>query len=145
MPFEISTRDSKAAAERGIVVPWEDPETKEGIVDEEGRAVSFTLLGGDADKVVAKTDKNLNKFFEGLSKGRKNDRRAQESREELIGRLSVATIAWTANWTFDGQVLECSEFNARKVYSDPRFRWLLDQMQTVVDDRARFFVKSSTS
>lgn len=145
MPFEISTRDSKAAAERGIVVQWEDPETKEGIADEAGNAVSFTLLGGDADKVVAKSDKNLNKFFEGMSKGRKNDRRAQESRDELIGRLAIATIAWTDNWTLDGVVLECNEYNARKVYGDPRFRWLLDQMQAVIDDRARFFVKSSTS
>lgn len=145
MPFEISTRDSKAAAERGIVVPWEDPETKEEIVDEDGTAVTFTLVGGDADKVAAKTDKNLNKFFDRLSKGRKNDRRAQESREELIDRLAAATIAWSPNWTYDGQVLECNEHNARKVYSDPRFRWLLEQMQGVVDDRARFFTKSSTS
>lgn len=147
MAFEINTRDSKAASERGIIVPWEDPETKEPVVDEDGNPVTCTLVGGDADKVVAKTDKNLNKFFDRLYKGqgRKNDKRAQESREELIDRVAAATVAWSSNWTYDGAVLECNEQNARRLYSDPRFRWLLEQMQLVVDDRARFFTKSSTS
>lgn len=143
MPFEISSRDSKAAAERGIIVQWEDPETKEGVFDEEGQPVTFTLVGGDAARVQAKTDKNLNKFFTRISKGQKNE--AKETREELVDRLAAATTAWSSNWTYDGAVLECSEANARRVYSDPRFRWLLEQMQGVVDDRSRFFTKSSTS
>jgi hypothetical protein len=145
MPFEISTRDSKAVAERGIVVPWIDPETKEIVVDEKGVQVSCTLLGGDAGVVAAKSDKNFNKFWDKLSKGQKDNDRAAESRETTITRLSVATTSWTPNWTYDGEILPCNEQNARKVYGDPRFRWLLDQLAVVIDDRARFFGESSTS
>lgn len=145
MPFEISTRDSKAAAERGIVVPWIDPQTKEVCVDENGVVVSCTLLGGDAAKVVEKSEKDINQYFDRLSKGQKKNDRATENRATTITRLAAATVSWTDNWTYEGEVLPCNEQNARKVYSDPRFRWLLDQLAVVIDDRARFFGESSTS
>ncbi len=144
MAFELSTRDGKAAAERGLVVAWEDPETKEQIVDENGKIVSFTLLGGDAGKVRAKSKKNLNKHIAAIRKGRDSDAPAEEIEQDEIGKLSVATIAWSDNWTFDGETLACNEHNARKVYSDPRFLWLTEQMTRVLADRARFFAKSST-
>lgn len=142
--FDLGIPDTKAAAERGIVVPIMDPARPgEQLKNAVGEPLSITILGSDAEKVKERDRKTLDKVFENVRK-KKDQGGAKESEQEQINRLAAATVAWTFK-TPDGKPVECSEQNARAIYGDPRYPYLIEQLQQKIDDRAAFFATASDS
>lgn len=144
-PFDLSTLDTKAPAERGIVVELENPfDPTTPFVDDAGVPYSWTILGSDAGKVRAIARKRLDRMLTLLRKNRDpGDAEANEAAD--IDRLAAATLAWHLP-PIDGQPApEPNEHSARKILSDPRFPWIAEQLTKAMGDRARFFSKSSTS
>lgn len=142
MATDFSALDTKTAAEQGTVVELEGPDEKP-LLDAEGKPYWIRLMGGDAPKIRAKHRKSLDRTFEKIRKG-KSPGGVEESERDTIERLAAATLEWHVP-TLDGVALECNEANARKLYSDARFPWLVEQLQKRMDDRAGFFAQSSTS
>jgi len=58
--------------------------------------------------------------------------------DESQGELVARTLAWT-NLVLDGSELPCTPENAAKVYGDPRFFWLRNQVANAAGDNQRFF------
>ena len=139
--FDLSTLDTKSAAEEGTVVELEHPFTPEiPFVDDDGVPYSITILGNDAGKVRTKERKQLDRYLEAIRKNRSpGDAEAGEA--DTIDKLAAATIAWHLP-PVDGKVLECKENVARNLYADPRFRWIPEQLSKAIGDRSRFFKKS---
>lgn len=145
MPFDLATRDTKAAAESGIVVHLKDPATDEPMFGDGEEPVTITILGSDAAKIRAKSHHSLDQAFAKLKKkGDSTEGRSEEIERETVKLLAAATIAWTG-FVVDGSPMECNEPNARKLYSDPRFPWIVEQLRKVMDDRAAFFQKGSSN
>jgi hypothetical protein len=142
--FDLNTLDTKTAAEQGIVVELENPLTPEKpFVDDDGAPYSITILGGDAGKVRQKDRKQLNRILTAIRKNKDADAEAGE--QDNIDRLAAATLAWHLP-ALDGETLPApTEHSARKLYSDPRFPWIIEQLTKAIGDRARFFKKSSSS
>jgi len=142
--FDLNTLDTKTAAEEGLVVELENPfEPEKPFVDDDGVPYSITILGGDAGKVRTKEKKQLNRILTAIRKGKDSDAEAGE--QDNIDKLAAATLAWHLP-TLDGETFPPpTEHLARKLYSDPRFPWIIEQLTKRIGDRSRFFKKSSPS
>ena len=77
--------------------------------------------------------------------------RNPELTDEMIDQLGVdclaaVTLAWESNYPdnptayleVDGKALVCNAQNAAKIYADPRFEWLVDQLDAFVGNRRNF-------
>jgi hypothetical protein len=136
----LSMFDTKAASEAGIVV-----ELEEIGLDDDGKPYFWTILGMDAGKVVDKDRKNLSRYLTALRKN-KDAGNAEVSEKENIDKLAASTIAWHLPPIEPNDPEPVvSEQNARKILSDPRFRWIVRKLTKAQSDDSDFFVKSSTS
>lgn len=137
--LDLSMFDTKAASEAGIVV-----ELDELPLDDAGKPYSITILGMDAEKIVEKDQKTLDRYIKLIRKNRDpGDTKAGE--QENIDKLAEATIAWHLP-PVDGAPLPTpTKPIALKLYSDPRFRWIVRKLTKRQGDESGFFVKSSTS
>ena len=69
------------------------------------------------------------------SRSKRNRIDAESIEAEAIEVLIACTLDW-ANVAFEGEVLECTKANIRKVYT--AFPWVREQVDEFVDDRANF-------
>lgn len=142
--FDLGIPDTKAAAERGIDVPITDPANPgQPLNNAVGEPLVITILGGDAEKVRNRDRKTLDRVLENIRK-RKDQGGAKETEQEQIDRLAAATVAWTFK-TPDGVAVPCTEPNAKAIYGDPRYPYLIEQLQQKIDDRAALFQTRSDS
>lgn len=143
-PIDLGAFDTKSAAERGIKVELENPFTNLPFLDDEKKPYFIRILGGDADKVREKSRKQLDKYIELIRKNQSpGDSLAGEA--DNIDKLSIATIEWYLP-PLDGQPMPPASVSAaRKLYSDPRFPWIVEQVTKAINDRTRFFSQSSSS
>lgn len=63
-----------------------------------------------------------------------------EDEEDNLELLVACALGW--NLTSKGQPLEFNEANVRKVLTDPKRRWLRDQVQAGFDERENFIARS---
>lgn len=143
--------DSKAASESGIMI-----ELDEIGLDEEGKPYFITVMGDDAAAVVDDDRKRTNKRNAHIRKTRKIIEDAEENEAGLIDKLAKATRTWhlpplkACSWFTPPDGVEaseplCSERNARNLYGDSRFRWILRKVAAGQGDESGFFVKRSPS
>lgn len=136
----LSMFDTKAASEAGIVV-----ELDEIGPDDEGKPYFWTILGMDAGKVVDKDRKQLNRVLTAIRRN-KDAGDAEVGERDNIDKLALATIAWHLPPIDEGEGEPVvSEQAARKILSDPRFRWIVRKLTKKQNEDFDFFVKSSTS
>jgi hypothetical protein len=123
-----------AKADEGAVLQLVHPDTQEVI-----EGVTITLLGQDSKvyrKIhLAKQQAALNR----MSKGKRaTDLKAEQLQESVIDDLVKLTVAWTGFEDGD-EFLECTQENARAIYSDEGLNWIKEQAEEFVADRANFF------
>lgn len=143
-PFDFGNLDTKSAAEGGTVLPLDNPFTNEPLVDSDGKAVTITLLGLDSAKIRGIARKLNDKRMTDIRRGRNTEYDSEIVDAEKAQLYAAATVAWEGI-KLDGAVLECNEKNARRLYGDPRFPWLVEQIDRAIADRQRFFKKASPS
>lgn len=141
MSLDLSTFDTKTAAEAGTFVHLESPATGEPLYDDASQPIGITILGGDSEKVRRELRKISDRKIERIRKGQSLPD-AEASRKEDIAVMAAATVSWQG-LVVDGVALECTESAARKLYGDPRFPWIMEQLEKVLGDRKRFFATSS--
>ena len=137
--MDLSKLDTLAPAESGTVVELEHPVTGEPIPD-----TSITLRGEDSHAVRNVIRKQHDRRIEKMRKGKGAMSDSASLESEQVEKLVAATIDWKGI-ELDGEPLPFSAPNARKLYSDPRFPWLVEQVQTAMLDRERFFTNGSKS
>lgn len=137
--IDLNQFDTKAASEAGIVV-----ELDEIGLDDDGKPYFIRIMGVDAPKVVEKDRKQLNRVLTAIRKNR-DAGDAEVGEKDNIDKLAAGTLEWHLP-PVDGEVLPPpTEHVARKLYSDPRFRWIPRKLTKAQNDESGFFVKSSTS
>lgn len=142
MAFDLGLPDAKAAAERGIPVDIMDPaDADKPLFTPKGEPLVIHIIGADSAKVRKKTRTTLDKHFERIRKGKPSGG-AEESEQEVIDRLAAATLSWNFV-TPSGEPVACTEENAKAIYGDPRYPYLVEQLDKAIGDRSRFFATSS--
>ena len=142
--LDLGAFDTKAAAERGIRVELLNPFTNLPFVDDEKKPFFIRILGSDAAKVREKNLKQLDKYIEAIRKNQ-NPGDALAGESDNIDKLAIATLEWYLP-PLDGQPMPAASVSAaRKLYSDPRFPWLVEQLTKAINDRTLFFDSSSSS
>lgn len=56
-----------------------------------------------------------------------------------VDAVLAATVDWQGIEDEDGQPLPFNEANGRRIYSDPGFKWIADQVNAASGERRRFF------
>jgi hypothetical protein len=137
--LDLKSLDTQAPAESGTDVELEHPATGDPLKNDDGSKWIITVRGIDSKAVKDVQKKQQNRFSERLRKrGQFGD--AESNEKEQVERLVAATIGWKG-LIMDGAQYEFSRENAEKLYGDPRFPWIVEQVNAAMVDRKRFFSK----
>lgn len=139
---DLASLDTLSPAEQGAVVELENPVTGEIIYGDDMKPWSITIRGEDSASVRQVVRKQHDKRSEKIRKGRDWGFDSETIESETIDKLVAATIGWSG-LVLDGKPFEYSVANARKLYGDERFPWIVEQVQKAMGDRKRFFKKAS--
>jgi len=145
MSFDLTQLDTQTPADHGAVVELENPFTNDPLADDDGKLVTWTLRGEDSPAVRKVVRRQQDKRNERIQKGRGADLDAATLEGQTVERLLAATITYSDNWALDGNPLPYTQENARKLLTDPRFSWLVEQLTRAMGDRRRFLPTGSTT
>lgn len=118
------------------VLTLRHPATHAVLTDEGGKPIAMTVCGTDSETYLAAQRTVLNKR---LSRRNRTPLTAEEIEDEAIDIIAKCVVSWNGI-VLDGDLLVCSPENVRKVLS--RFRWIKEQVDEFINDRANF-VKAS--
>jgi len=121
--MDLTQLDVKAASEKGAVLTIKHPMTGEPL-----EGVTITVIGRDSPSVRAA----MLEIERRKAKGETIDRD-----EEGLELLSSVVKGWEGI-EFEGQPLEFSKANARKLFSDPRTEWIGEQVGPFALSRRNF-------
>jgi hypothetical protein len=68
----------------------------------------------------------------------------EEEEQEQIDKIARYTLGWSG-LTIGGQAVPYSRQAAQQLYSDPKRRWLRDQVRAALDERERFIKRSASN
>lgn len=95
--------------------------------------VQIEIAGKDSDLYQEEFKKYRKKLF-----SQDKDEVGIAATRKLIAEfLAKITISWE-NVTWEEEPMECSYDNAYKLYSDPAYKWLRDQVDDFASDRGNF-------
>lgn len=138
--YDLAELNMASDAEQGYELRLVHPKTDE-VLD-----LTITVLGSDSDAYQDTLRELQRKRAREATKGRRiklllsPDEQYADATELLV----AATTGW-ANMTVDGKPLEFSPANARTVYTDRRWRWIREQVDAAINDRANFLPKAASS
>jgi hypothetical protein len=126
---------------------YEDVELGEVVVKDpmtgNSTGVVFTLAGPEHParrKLRMAAQRRIQRALE--KTGRIVTRDPEEQEEDETELLVAATLGWKG-LASGGKPLPFSREAAHKVYTDPKRRWLRDQIKTALEERERFMQRSA--
>lgn len=130
--LDLSQFDTVPAANQGQVMEVLHPATNQPLLDDEDNPVTITLAGIDSDvfRKAQRAATNRRLAMKGRTKIT-----ADELETDALETLVACTLGWSGIG-MNGEALECNHANIRKVYTE--FRWLREQVDEFVGDRAAF-------
>ena len=124
----------------GSVMTLRHPATDEVISDDKGKPMTITLVGTDSDQYR----KEVKRRFSELQ--RNKGRKAQSvdlgaAEQKAVELLTCCTV--DCHIVFDGKAVALADIG--KIYAEPKLRWLREQAEAFVADRANFINSSKAS
>lgn len=136
----MSSLNTTNLADEGVWMEVEDAEG-EPFLDDGGNIVRIKLLGSTSKVVRQRRRKNEAATIQNIQKRRKlSENDIAKSERDNLEIAIAATLAWEGV-ELDGENLECTPANVRKVYSVADV--LLDQVKDYINDTSRFTKASS--
>lgn len=122
MSFDIASMDTRSKSEAGVAMPILHPKTLAPILNSDNKPVTITLKGRDSTAFTnAQREMNQRRAdMEGRGIPYDDD---SFDRDRLM-LICACTVDWNFD-SMDGQSFPYSEDNARKLWSDGRWKWLL--------------------
>ena len=130
--MDLGNLDTVAVSEKGATLYLTHPDTGEPLHCDDGTPMTIEVLGMDSKTYRNKVDSLQNKRW---SSGRMR-MTAQRNEVDAVEILASCTITW--NIQLRGNKVEPSPDNYRQVYKNPGLRWLRDQVDNFMGDRANF-------
>lgn len=138
--FDLDT----LATDGSITLPLEQP-NGEHVRGSDGKPVTFDIVSVDDERYRRVYRRVLDEKTQ-ENRGRRPKRMGAAEMERESARLVAATIVgWSDNFSWGGQPFRYSEANAQKLMAEPRLRWIQEWVDSIANDRERFFGKPSTT
>lgn len=147
--MSLASLNFATAANEGRTMIVQHPVDRTALLDANKNPVTIDLLGRDSDTFVAGENAARNRAVEQITAGAKFSAAAAD--EEAAGSLARATTGWSGipqGWidgTEDETPAKFSFENAKKLYLNRGVRWLRDQADKFIGDRANFLPASPTA
>jgi hypothetical protein len=125
----------------GATIALRHPVSNEPLVDDKG-PLTIDIVGVDSPKFQARQRLLTNKRL-ATSGNRKSKLTAEDLEEEGIATVAACITGWSANIELDKKPLEFSRANAKLLIT--RLRWIGEQVDLAIADRANFLKASPTS
>jgi hypothetical protein len=137
--IDLSIFDTKTEADRGYKLDITDIRT--------GQPSGFwvRILGIDSEAIQAQMRQYRERVLEGLRRDARTTKTQDEIEAEALERLVVATTGWAEGATIDGQAFPFSRENAQKLYTDPRFPHVREQVERGIQNRVNFLRAPASS
>lgn len=136
---DLSAIASSYAPDAGAVLELTGPDGAP-LFNDDGTAMTLTLLGNDADAVVKYNNKVTNRR---LAQRTGMKLTSESLYADGTGLLATATTAW--NITLGGEKPTLTFEAAAKLYSDPKLAFVRAQASEFMDERAHFSKASPTA
>lgn len=139
--FDIALADTATLSNRGVDMEVMNAKTGLPFRDENDAVVTITLLGRNSD--IGRQHEHMvkDRRLEAARRG-KLSVDTDDIESDLIDFLTMATLKWSFE-RLDGQDFPCTADNARKFWSDKRFRNVRDQAEAFTNDYGNFMQDSS--
>lgn len=130
------------AANQGRVMELVHPKHRTPLIAPDGKPVSITLLGKDSDTYIAADREAKARNYENIAEGAKLS--PAELDHAFSKTLAKCTTAWHGipqDWIDNSKSAEPAKLtfdNAVKLYENPGVKWIREQADRFVGDRARF-------
>jgi hypothetical protein len=135
MTFDVSTLSTLDQSNQGSFLAFTDPKTGAPVRDADKKEVGVTLRGRLSTAAI-NLQRNL--MTRRLEVGRRGQDTSLESiEEEGTDMLVACTVSWTFD-VLDGKPFPFSPENARKFWSDDRFRRFREQANLFIGNEANF-------
>ena len=132
--MDLSKFDTSKTADDGVKMQLRDPKDESVVIE----GMSITVAGLDSARYREAERKQTDfRLEQSRVAGRPGKMTTAGIEADRINLLVACTIAWEG-FDLDGKPLECTPENARKVYSNPGLRWIREQVDRFVGDRANF-------
>lgn len=133
--MDLNKLDLQPVSDEGADMHLEHPVTGERLFNDDGDAMVIRLIGRDSKRFRAKNAQIANRKM-----AKRNNRNSVEELDSDGAELLAAcTLGWSG-LALNGEPLPFSEQNALKLYTNPGYRWIREQVDTFIADRANFFM-----
>lgn len=131
--MDLNNLDLQAKADGGVRVELKHPGTLQPLLDEKDTQIAIWVYGRDSSRwaAVAKTLKA--EYAE-----KKLD--MDDIGEALIEVLTQCVFKWEGNIEFEGEALDCNPENVAKLFQNPGFVWMTEQVLQGAGDRSQLFL-----
>jgi len=137
--MDLGMFDVVTGANAGVEVVLRHPATGAELISEDGVPFAVTVLGEQSDVYQKALKASVNRRLADQNKKRKGNATmtVEEIEADEIALLAAAVKSWRGI-KLDGQSLEFSQENVRKVLQDKRFPWIRAQLMEAVRDEGNF-------
>ena len=149
--MSLASLNTKETADQGIAIAILNPKTNLPL------GITIVVLGTDSDAFRSVTRKQRNRRLTTMNRnpGKGALQTDEESEAEALETLTACTKSWRTDAipasgdaeaiparpeieVNDGEWLDCTPENAKRLYKDPGFTWLRLQVDREIGDRTNF-------
>lgn len=131
--FDLSNYEKLASSE-GVWMEVMDPKTETPIRNVEGKPVRIMLAGSDSPQYRSKQREYMNRR---LKKNKMALGSAEQLDAEKIEMLAACTVGWEG-FVMNGKEWAYSTENAHVLYTNPALRFIREQVDDFIGERANF-------
>lgn len=143
----LAALNTKSAAERGVQIDILHPSTGLPL------GIRFTILGTDSAVYKGAVRRQQERNLEMAKKQRRLQLTPEMQEADALEVLTACTVGWERDVTDEqgvatgaepaievneGEFLPCTPENVRRIYTDPGFSWLREQVDREIGDRRNF-------
>lgn len=143
MEFALESVDTKTLSESGVEVVIKKMNSKEPLLDANGKPVTIKVMGPDSTKYRSLSRSQIRKRLTRMAAGQKEVTEADmdETESDGLDILAACTISWTGVLTPKGEEIPCNAENARKLYL--HYPVVKEQIDAFISERENFLRASS--
>lgn len=135
-PIDLGTLNATTAGNKGYELELLHPVSKKPL------GIFITVLGKDStafrEHTRDRVNERLRKNFEAQRKGKDQPvPTVEQGEKETAELLAAVTVSWR-NVTLDGEALDCTPANAKRLYLAPGLSWIREQVDEAVADLGNF-------
>jgi hypothetical protein len=138
MSFDLATLDTLAKSQIGADMEIIHPANRAPVKGDNGQPLTITLLGRSSDVFQAMSRRIMQERV--AKSGRGINLTQDDIERENVELLTACTVRWT-EFSIDGTPFPWTPDNARRLWSDPRWRWLSEAAFKFIHDDGNFLAR----